>query len=522
MTLSSMETGRGKYLNDILKFIGCSELNKNPYIEELVLDSRKVGKHCLFIALKGSVSDGRNFIESALASGAEAILVEEGVESESISASEKPLVAVKDLRKLVGRIASYFEDEPSHSLNVVAITGTNGKTTCAQLGHQLFELLGEKSATIGTLGYGSKLSELRSIGLTTPDAVSCHKILREFVTQGVQSVFMEVSSHAIVQSRSAGIAFRGAVFTNLTRDHLDFHGDMASYGAVKSSLFESTEREFAVINLDDELGMRIASSIVPEEVVCIGYSACVGAKKTAVSSLPKVVSATELQFSDSGLECQLSSPWGEGRLQANLLGRFNLYNVLCVVSMACASGYSLSLVLEEIKKLVPVVGRMQLVKPPRKMETLATVCVDYAHTPDALEQALCALREHTERDLWVVFGCGGDRDKGKRPLMGSVAEKFADKIVICSDNPRTESAYSILRQVAEGIKDNKKANIIENRSEAIAYAVKQAGCGDLVLIAGKGHEDYQIVGEERLAFSDVEETLKVFASMDVADAEQSS
>ncbi|WP_139309792.1 UDP-N-acetylmuramoyl-L-alanyl-D-glutamate--2,6-diaminopimelate ligase [Teredinibacter haidensis] len=483
-------------LNELLSVVGCGPLSQqNPSIKNIVLDSRQVSTGSLFVAIKGSAVDGREYIGAAIRAGAVAVIAE----SKSFSVEyfdNVVIINIENLCEKLGLIASKFFGDPSEKMHVVAVTGTNGKTTCAQLLQQLFQLLGKKSATIGTMGYGADLSLLVSTGLTTPDAVTCQRILKQLLDDGVECVAMEVSSHAIAQCRHGGIQFEGAVFTNLSRDHLDYHGSMGDYAEIKASLFQSTEHKFVITNLDDDVGAGSIRDAVPETVDCFGYG--LKTKKGNRGFEGGSVFAGELDFSEKGICGHVDSCWGEGELSSQLIGQFNAYNLLAVISTACASGYSLVEVLEKVPLLEPIEGRMQKVQVAGDI----VVIIDYAHTPDALEQALKAAREHTAKKLWVLFGCGGDRDKGKRPQMAAIAEEYADNIVVTSDNPRMEDPKRIIEDILAGFSSVDKIITEPDRAAAIYWAVNQAASGDMVLFAGKGHEKYQLVQGEKLSFSD--------------------
>ncbi|WP_185235921.1 UDP-N-acetylmuramoyl-L-alanyl-D-glutamate--2,6-diaminopimelate ligase [Teredinibacter franksiae] len=488
-------------LNQLLSVFTHIELEADPIIQDITLDSRKVGANGLFLAILGSVTDGREYIDQAIEAGAAAVIAELDAETDAESVellNNIPVVRVHNLNEKVGVIASEFFGHPSESLKIVGVTGTNGKTTCAQLMQQLFKLLGEKAATIGTMGYGADLSSLTNTALTTPDAVACQRILRQFAEDGIERVCMEVSSHAISQSRHGSIKFEGAVFTNLTRDHLDYHGDMNTYATAKASLFASSQRQYAVINFCDAYGAGLILDSIPENVQTLGFAIEDSEFSLQQEQLLHSVFATQARYSAEGIQALITSPWGEAELHCALLGKFNLFNVLSAISVACAAGYPFGDVMTKLHLLKPIAGRMERVVCEGAD---ITVCVDYAHTPDALEQALKAARLHTQHQLWVVFGCGGDRDSGKRPQMAAIAERFADVVVITSDNPRGEAPGIILDDIAEGFKLAPKAVDVDRRA-AIQFALTEAKSGDFILLAGKGHERYQIVEGAKLPFDD--------------------
>ncbi len=458
----------------------------------LALDSRLVVSGDLFIALKGTQTDGLRYIAQAVEKGAVAILIEQGVEAPECVV---PVIVVPQLGEYVSDIAGVFYGQPSRQLPVTAITGTNGKTTCSHLLAQLFSLLDESAGFIGTLGYGligHGKSEARAdrqltdTGLTTPDAISLQRILAELVDAGARRIAMEVSSHSLVQRRVAGLKVDTAVFTNLTRDHLDYHGDLNSYAAAKARLFAMTGLKNAVINLDDSVGRLILANL-DSQVQGISYS---------VENHSADIHCARISISASGIDAEVVTPWGRGRLQSALLGKFNLANLLAVIGAAAVQGFALENILRAVTAMAAVVGRMELVDASAR----PVVVIDYAHTPDALEKVLQELRHHCRGKLWVVFGCGGDRDIGKRAEMGMVVDHRADKIIVTSDNPRSESPQEIIDQVLLGI--SRDVSAVVDRRDAIRSAIAKAQPEDVILIAGKGHEDYQIFGADRLPFSD--------------------
>ncbi len=472
-------------------------------VSGLQLDSRKLVPGDLFIAYPGLQSDGRAYLSQAQAAGAVAALVE----SDGFNATNEtplPAIAIDNLAHKVSAIAGRFYADPSASLSVIGITGTNGKTTCTQLLAQLFALLGKSAGVIGTLGYGllaadevSTKSTLTDTGLTTPDAVSVQRILADLLDDGAAVVAMEVSSHSLDQGRVAGLHFSTAVFTNLTQDHLDYHQTMAAYQQAKAQLFNAPGLQNAIVNSDDEAGRAIIAELAAfSELSCYTYSRV---QKEAD------IYAGELTFGSQGIRAQLVTTWGEGELRSCLQGEFNLSNLLAVIGAACVEGHALPAVLAAVEQLKPVPGRLEVVDA----QALPVVVVDYAHTADALEKALTALRPACQGRLWCVFGCGGDRDQGKRPVMGSIAAELADQLVITSDNPRGEDAQAIIDAVLEGVPgDSNKANepqVFIDRRAAIRFAVNNAAEQDVVLIAGKGHEEYQLIKDQRLPFNDAAE-----------------
>jgi len=406
-----------------------------------------------------------------------------------------PVVAVPDLGSVAGVIAARFFGEPSQQLQVVGVTGTNGKTSTSHyIAAAMQEFTGGHAGIIGTLGSGP-VGRLAATEMTTPDPVSLQAQLAAQLAGGVQVIAMEVSSHALELGRIAGVRFTTAVFTNLTRDHLDFHGDMAAYGAAKRRLFDLPDLKHAVVNLDDEFGralMRACSARVP----AIGYQL---AETPLPKSAPADVVLGMLRDSAPGqLHLDVLSPWGGGPLRCALTGAFNAANVLA----ACAALHTLSVpfprALELLAGAHAVPGRMESFRAPGR----PTVIVDYAHTPDAVEKALQALRPQCRGRLICVLGCGGDRDPGKRPQMGAVAEACADRTVVTSDNPRSEDPGAIIAAILAGMRHPDRAIVEPDRAAAITLALRAAGAEDVVLVAGKGHETWQETAGRRLPFSD--------------------
>jgi len=451
----------------------------------LVNDSRQVHQGDAFIAYPGEHVDGRDFIQQAIKQGATAILWE----NTGYTWNADWKIAnwpVSNLREQVGSLASAFYGEPSQKLWVIGVTGTNGKTSCSHWLAQALQMLGRKTAVIGTLGNGFPNALSTTIN-TTPDPILLHGLLAEYLAQGATDIAMEVSSHALVQHRVNGMKFDVAVLTNLSRDHLDFHGSMTNYIAAKRILFEWPDLQHAVLNIDDPFGAEMVQQLNEREIDIVTY----GFDQADVQG-------HDLSFNAHGLTMRVTTPQGESMLSAQLVGRFNANNLLAVLAALLCSGISLQDAVSAISKLVPVAGRMQQLGGGK----LPLVVVDYAHTPDALEKVLSTLREQCSGRLICVFGCGGDRDKGKRPLMGAIVSKLADYAIVTADNPRHENVSDIIDDI---IQDMSGEYLIEpDRATAIRLAIRQAQAGDIVLLAGKGHEDYQQVGGQKIPFSDLE------------------
>jgi UDP-N-acetylmuramoyl-L-alanyl-D-glutamate--2,6-diaminopimelate ligase len=471
-------------------------------IVDLAVDSRDVRPGSLFLALSGTKSHGLEHAGDAAARGASAVLWEPaaGIQPPSF-AGQLFAAPVPNLRRLAGRIADRFFQWPSSQMRIVGITGTNGKTTCAYLITQCLERLGRPAAYMGTLGWGF-LGRLETPTHTTPDAVSVHRSLSRLKSQGVREVAMEVSSHALDQGRVDGVRFHSAAFTNLSRDHLDYHVSMQAYAEAKARLFSGQDLEQAIINVGDPFGRELAHKLMggaPLTAVWIGSRADAWLAE-------RFLEAREVRLDLHGISLDIEGSSGEITLSTRLLGRFNAENVLVVLGCLLALGVPLAQAAAALGACSAPPGRMEVVEAPASGKPLAVI--DYAHTPDALAKALTALREHCRGALWCVFGCGGDRDAGKRPIMGSIADELADQIIVTDDNPRSEDPQEIIRAITRGIR-TQRARVIPDRAAAIAAALNRAGAADIVLIAGKGHEDYQIYGATRRSFSDRTEAQKI-------------
>ena len=465
----------------------------------LSLDSRRVQRGDAFLALRGTHTHGIGFAAGAVQHGACVILAETPVAGETLPLADGadgssaqpasailpqalhgvPVLWIDDLHAQVGEIAARFYDRPAESLRIIGVTGTNGKTSCVQLLTQALTFLGHRAASIGTLGAGLD-GHLHAGERTTPDAISVQAQLAEFRQLGVTHVAMEVSSHALVQERVGAVDFEIAVFTNLTRDHLDYHGSMQAYGAAKARLFAWPGLQSAVLNIDDAFGAQLLSQLSPDvQALPTSSSDAVGA----------TVHASAIVTSAEGLKFVLHTPWGTRPTSSHLLGRFNISNLLAVAACLGALGDPFERVVAALASLHPVNGRMNRLggAPGQPL-----VVVDYAHTPDALEQVLVALRAHCAGRLICVFGCGGERDVGKRPLMGEIAARLANVAIVTDDNPRGEDGTQIVTQIVAGMQGAAAPPQVErDRAKAISMALADAQPGDVVLIAGKGHETYQ-------------------------------
>jgi len=473
----------------------------------LVSDSRRVKPGDVFFAYPGEAADGRRYIGAAIEAGAAAVVHEaDGFTWDA--AFTVPHLAVSGLKKNAGPIAHAVLDYPDGAMFTVAVTGTNGKTSCALWTAQTLARLGEAAAVIGTLGVGLIKGKTASepqfdvTGYTTPDAVLLAQKLADLKKAGASALAIEASSIGLVQERTAGMHVDVAIFTNLTRDHLDFHGDMESYEAAKVKLFEWDGLKHAVVNLDDPAGQRLVAHLRANfpALVVTGYTIAAAAAPEGVA----VLRAGGMRSKNAGTEFQVETPQGNATVRTQLVGNYNVSNTLAVLGALLAKGVVLKAAVDAIETLVPAPGRMQQMGG----SDAPMVVIDYAHTPDALEKTLDALRQvalDRGGQLWCVFGCGGDRDPGKRPQMGRIAQN-ADQVLVTSDNPRSEEPASIIAQIVAGMDTSQAARVqtVEDRAAAILLAVKQAARQDVILLAGKGHEPYQEIKGRKMPFSDAD------------------
>ncbi len=451
-------------------------------VKALVSDSRQLQPGMVFAAYPGEASDGRAYIAQAIAKGAGGVLWETD-HYQWDPALNVPNVGVPGLKARIGEIAAHVYGDPSKKMQMMGITGTNGKTSVAHWTAQALTRLGKKTAILGTAGNGFPHALTPALN-TTPDAIELQQRLANYLQQGAAACAMEVSSHGLAQGRVNGTHFNIAVFTNLSRDHLDYHGDMDNYASVKAQLFNWPGLEWVVLNGDDAFGRQLEGMTRPARVASYGFER--GA-----------VVAHKLHMTQSGMQMEVHTDWGNAALEAPLLGRFNASNVLAVLTTLLVSGAALNEACAALAHIVPPPGRMQTLGGGKH----PLVIVDYAHTPDALEKALATLREIAQQGRVIcVFGCGGNRDPGKRPLMGRAVSEGADEAWVTSDNPRHENPQAIIDQVLQGMSGEPRVE--PDRARAIFEAIGNARCGDVVLIAGKGHEDYQEIAGERLSFSD--------------------
>jgi UDP-N-acetylmuramoyl-L-alanyl-D-glutamate--2,6-diaminopimelate ligase len=498
---------------------GIVEAPDDVMVTDVTLDSREVKPGALFLACRGHVGGngqhGVEFAAQAVERGASAVVYEtpSAGELRAVEAAARLLqrvrqrggqdeaqfvAAVPNLRTHLGVIADRFFGQPSQAMHVVGVTGTNGKTTCAWLIAQALSLCGRPAAYVGTLGFG-RVGDLRPVAHTTSDVVTLHRQLAVLRAEGAAVVAMEVSSHALDQGRVDEVCFDTAAFTNLTQDHLDYHGNLRAYGAAKARLFKGATLTARVINVDDPFGRELAGAAGAHgRLVLTRRMSPTG----AIGNDAAFVTATEVRTLADGFDLTLATSWGEARLHAPLIGEFNVDNVLTTLAVMLAADVPLPAAVGALGRCVAAPGRMQKILVPGTVP-LATVIVDYAHSPDALAKALDAARVHCRGRLHVVFGCGGDRDAFKRPVMGQIAADRADAVIVTDDNPRTEDPAAIIRDIVAGITGGRASLRVEHdRAAAIRSTVTAAVAGDVVLIAGKGHEDYQIYGTTRRIFSD--------------------
>ncbi|MDH3747842.1 MAG: UDP-N-acetylmuramoyl-L-alanyl-D-glutamate--2,6-diaminopimelate ligase [Gammaproteobacteria bacterium] len=464
-------------------------------VVDIASDSRRLKMGSLFLACEGATHHGLDFWEPALEAGAVAIAYDSSTATKVPGDIGIPLVPVANLANHLGEIANRFFGSPSEQLEVVGVTGTNGKSSVAWMIAQSLDRLGRKCAYAGTLGYG--IGEIDSDdNMTTPDVIEMHRRLATFRDNGADHAAVEVSSHALDQRRVDGVRFHAALFTNLTRDHLDYHGSMRAYGDAKAKLFVEHRANNRIINLDSEFGSELAAR-------CGNDVITVSTKFDRVANGRPFVFVRSIITQATGSRVHLQTSWGNGSAFVPLPGDFNIANAVLVLAYLLADNFELEDACAALAELSAPPGRMQRVAVTHG----PAVYIDYAHTPNALDHALRALRAHCRANVWCVFGCGGDRDAGKRPLMARIAERLADRVVICNDNPRSEPPAKIVDDILAGLTKTDTATVIEDRAAAIAWAIANADASDVVLIAGKGHENYQIIGNDRLDFSDYDAAL---------------
>lgn len=482
-----------KSLRSLLQILQIPYVGEDYNLTHISLDSRSIKTGGLFLAVSGHALDGKNFIASAEANGAVAVLAEE---KSTPQYKKIPIIYVENLRKKLGNIANYFYDHPGDALKIVGVTGTNGKTSCSHFLAEALQLLGNSCGIIGTLGNGL-YGHVKYASLTTPDALALRELFANFSAQQCKYISMEVSSHSIHQDRINDINFAVGIFTNLSRDHLDYHGTIEAYAAVKKSWIKNAAVKQAVINADDAYGREIINELRATKTV-IAYTLD---EAYSNADIP-IVRAKNIMSHSAGRKFSILSPWGNADIVLPLVGRFNISNVLAVFASLCLLGFSFESVISVLSKLHSVSGRMQKLGGNEQ----PLVIVDYSHTPDALENVLSELRMHTQGKgkLFCLFGCGGNRDRGKRPLMARIAEKYADVVVVTDDNTRHEKSQDIINDIMLGFNQPKNIQVISDRGIAIKHIISLATTGDCVLIAGKGGEDFQLIGDQKIPFNDVQ------------------
>jgi UDP-N-acetylmuramoyl-L-alanyl-D-glutamate--2,6-diaminopimelate ligase len=464
-------------------------LKKIGALNALRIDSREVRAGDIFFALAGHQTHGDRYIDEVIQQGAAAVFRSTQQDKERVEQQKGvPIFYIDKLREVLGEIAHQFYGRPSEKLTIIGVTGTNGKTSVCHLLAQALTLLGHQAAVLGTAGNGIWPKLLPSTH-TTLDVLSLHKILAEFVQDKVDVVLMEVSSHGLEQGRIAGVAVDGGVFTNLTRDHLDYYRDIEHYARAKRLLFDRP-LSFALLNGDDQQAQKWLRS---------GWSSQLSTQTFGIEGQGDIM-ASDISVTMKGLQAQVLTPEGGLSLKSGLLGRFNISNLLAVVGVLQQLKVPLKKIERIVSQLQTATGRMQCFSAPGRPR----VVVDFAHTPDALDKALSTLKALCHGQLCCVFGCGGDRDVGKRSQMGKIAEKYADKIIVTNDNPRSEAPAAIVADILTGLQDRDNVLIEYDRKQAILISLQAMQKDDVVLIAGKGHESYQIIGEKKMYFSDLD------------------
>lgn len=496
MTAMNLDTGYS--LMELLQGLPMVDSIPQITVSGVCIDSRELSKdgNELFMVFDDGTTTNATYLDTALRANIAAILIDDKIIAHT-DISPVPLLRCKNLYQWLGIIADRFFGNSTSSMKVIGVTGTNGKTSVSQIIAQTINVLQQNSCgLIGTLGYG--LPDKLAKGLnTTPDALTVHRLLANFHGENINTVVMEVSSHGLHQYRVEGVKFDTAIFTNLSRDHLDYHQTETEYALAKQRLFTDFDLSNAVVNLDDKMGRQLIK-VIPENVNVYAYTLQQSNSEQEQFSEKYIVRGNILDISVGSMRMSVCSPWGEMEIYTGLYGKFNAANILASITALCATGYSFKEVINAVSRCHNVPGRMETYTSTDK----ATVVIDYAHTPDALEQVLNTLQPLSVGKLICVFGCGGDRDKGKREIMGRIAAGLADHIVLTNDNPRSESPQAIIDQILAGISDSNKVTSEPDRSKAIQKTIQSADAQDVILIAGKGHEDYQDIAGKRIPFSD--------------------
>ena len=497
MSVSAKPAVSVKPLSELLEGFVSPEKIGDVEVAGLSLDSRQIEPLDCFVALQGEASHGLSYLEQALDAGASAVLTDARYPQENMGANARaPVIVIENLRLHLGVIANRFYDYPSCDMTILGVTGTNGKTSVAAILAASLQQRHGAAAYVGTLGMGC-WPKLNATANTTPDLLSLQRQFATWRELGVEICTLEASSHALAQGRLDGVDFDIAIFTNLSHEHLDYHGSMAAYGESKRLLFEQPLRH-AVINIDDDFGRDLNANIDPSiQTWPYGLDG-------SLQDYPTLTTATSVSISLDGIEMWVRSPVGEGLIKSPLLGMFNVSNLLAAIASLTALGFAFDEISQALIATPPIPGRMQLVNRDLSgNSSLPKVIVDYAHTPDGLKQSLSTLREMAAGDVICVFGCGGERDKDKRAMMGGIAEQLADAVIVTSDNPRNESPTEIVSQILAGQKSPADSLVELDRKKAIALAIGQASSHDVVLVAGKGHEQYQLLEGKCLPFSDL-------------------
>ncbi|VFP82037.1 UDP-N-acetylmuramoyl-L-alanyl-D-glutamate--2,6-diaminopimelate ligase [Candidatus Erwinia haradaeae] len=462
-------------------------------LQSIKLDSRKVTPGDLFVAIKGHDNDGRLFISQAIANGAVAVIAETHITSNNGQIIERhgiPIIYLTELPSHLSVLSGRFYHHPSDKMTVIGVTGTNGKTTITHLIAQWVSLVDQRSAIMGTNGNGL-YGKLVHTTNTTSSAIDIQKFLVTCLEKTVNLVAIEVSSHGLIQHRVAALNFSAAIFTNLSHDHLDYHGNISCYEDAKWLLFSTHKTQKIIINADDAIGKKWLLKLPNAVAVTIN-------NQYPIKNHKEWLNATKIKYNKNGISVNFESIWGSGYIKSSLIGSFNISNLLISLATLLSLSYPLDKLIKTASQLQPPFGRMEIFKGINQPK----IIVDYAHTPDALQQALIALRSHCQGQLWCIFGCGGNRDIHKRALMGAIVEKLSDVIIITNDNPRNENPKKIIQDILSGFVYKKRAKVIMNRVEAISYAVITAQKKDTILLAGKGSENYQIIGTNNFSYSD--------------------
>lgn len=504
--MPAVKANSGILLSVLLDNIVDVAMEDDREIASIQIDSRLVGEGDLFVAMPGTVKHGLSYLAAVVEIGASCVMFDKEAEVEFAELLKKyqeqiVLIKVDSVLDAVGVVIDRFYGRPSSQMQVIGITGTDGKTSVSRF---IAQVMNDdmKSAVIGTTGNGL-WGDIREATHTTPDVLSLHKIMADLKDHKAALVSMEVSSHGIDQQRISGVDIDTAVLTNVSRDHLDYHGNEENYRQVKKQLFRQKSVQNVVLNLDDSTGEELLKELASEKNVW-GYSLT-----NSSHGLENSVYVESLEVKGDGYAVVVVTPAGKSDLYVPLLGRFNVSNILATLCVMLINNIELKTVVERIARLETAPGRMELFSAKKK----PSIVVDYAHTPKALEMALLAVSEHCAGKLWCVFGCGGDRDVGKRPLMGTVAESLSDFVVLTNDNPRSEKSSEIIDQILSGFNSQKNVEVIADRSEAIQYACEHAVAGDVILLAGKGHEEFQIINGKKIPFSDRKEVLKCLGGL---------